>query len=218
MINTTSPIKCLFVDIGGVLLSNGWDYPARLRTAEIFSLEFGEIEDRHHLTFDTYEEGKISLEEYLKRVVFYKNRNFSSDQFQKVMFAQSTPIPQMLDLIRNLKKKYRLQVIDVSNEGRELNSHRIQNFKLTQVIDSFVSSCFVHIRKPDADIFKMALDIAQVSTQQIVYIENTPMFVQIAQGMGIRSLLHTDYESTREALAKMGLTDVEEEYKFHELP
>ena len=196
------------MDIGGVLLSNGWDHPVRKRAAENFKLDLTEIDDRHHLTFDTYEEGKLTLDEYLSRVVFYKKRAFSRDAFQRFMFAQSKPCPGMIDLITRLKSRYGLKVIVVSNEGRELNSHRIQKFKLNKIVDSFVSSCFVHIRKPDCDIFRLALDIAQVPVRQIVYIENTPMFVQLAERLGIRSILHKDYESTRVELALLGLKDV----------
>lgn len=201
-------ITCLFVDIGGVLLSNGWDHPVRKRVAEHFKLDLAEVDDRHHLTFDTYEEGKLTLDEYLMRVIFYKKRSFTQSEFQRFMFAQSKPCPGMIDLVTRLKSRYGLKVIVVSNEGRELNSHRIQKFKLNAIVDSFVSSCFVHIRKPDCDIFRLALDIAQVPVRQIVYIENTAMFVQLAEGLGIRSILHKDYETTRAKLASLGLKDV----------
>ena len=113
------------------------------------------MEDRHHLTFDTYEEGKLTLEEYFGRVVFYRKRTFSRDQFRRFMFAQSKPFPEMIELIRRLKARYGLKVVVVSNEARDLNSHRIQRFKLDGLVDCFVSSCFVHVRKPDADIFRL---------------------------------------------------------------
>jgi putative hydrolase of the HAD superfamily len=86
-----------------------------------------------------------------------------------------------------------------------LNAYRIRHFKLDEFVDAFISSCFVHRRKPDADIFKLALDIAQTPARQIVYLENTAMFVQIAEGLGIHGLLHTDYQSTRAQLAALGL-------------
>jgi putative hydrolase of the HAD superfamily len=121
------------------------------------------------------------------------------------MFVQSKPYPEMIELVRRLKAKYGLKIIVVSNEARELNSHRIQKFKLDGFVDSFISSCFVHLHKPDADIFRLALDIAQTPARQIVYIENTPMFVQIAESLGIRSILHTDYRSTCAKLASFGL-------------
>ena len=201
----SAEIRTLFLDIGGVLLTNGWDHHARKRAATNFKLELAEMEDRHHLTFDTYEEGKLTLEEYLGRVIFYQKRPFSRTQFRRFMFAQSKPYPKMIELVRRLKVRYGLKIAVVSNEARELNVYRIQKFKLDQFVDSFISSCFVHVRKPDADIFRLALDIAQAPARQVVYIENTPMFVRIAEGLGIRSILHTDYRSTCAKLASFGL-------------
>ena len=205
LMRRSSAITCLFLDIGGVLLTNGWDHHARKRAAKAFGLDFAEMEDRHHLTFDTYEAGKLTLKEYLSRVVFYQKRPFTRGQFWKFMSAQSKPFPQMIDLVRQLKARHRLKIVVVSNEGRELNAYRIRKFKLGGIVDFFVSSSFVHVRKPDADIFRLALDIAQVPVRQVVFIDNTPMFVQVAEGLGIRSIHHTDYSSTCAKLASLGL-------------
>jgi putative hydrolase of the HAD superfamily len=201
------PIKTLFLDIGGVLLTDGWDRYARERAATKFNIELTEMEDRHHLTFDTYEEGKLTLKEYLERVVFYEKRPFTQAQFRDFIFAQSKPFPQMIELVRRLKAQYGLKIVAVSNEALELNIHRIRNFKLDEFIDSFISSSFVHVRKPDADIFRLALETAQTPTRQVVYIENTPMFVQTAEGLGIQSILHIDYQSTVAKLSSFGLLD-----------
>jgi putative hydrolase of the HAD superfamily len=201
----TTPVTSLFVDIGGILLTNGWDHLARKRAASNFNLDRDEMESRHGLNSATYEEGKLTLEEYLNRTVFHEDRSFTRDQFQEFMYAQSQPYPEMIDLVRSLKLKYGLKIVVVSNEGRELNDYRIDKFKLGSFIDIFISSCYVHLRKPDVDIFKLAIDIAQVSTQQVIFIENTLMFAQIAEELGIRSILHTDYHSTREQLALYGL-------------
>ena len=201
----SSAITCLFLDVGGVLLTNGWDHLARRRAATHFKLRWVEMEDRHRLTFETHEEGKLTFEEYLGRVVFYQKRSFTRAQFRSFMFAQSKPYPKMIDLVAQLKVRYGLKIAIVSNESREVNAYRIRKFKLAGFVDSYISSCFVHVRKPDADIFRLALDIAQAPAGQVVYIENTPMFVQIAEGLGIRSILHTDYKSTCARLASFGL-------------
>jgi putative hydrolase of the HAD superfamily len=193
------------VDVGGVLLTNGWDHHARRRAAKSFQLPWAEMEERHRLVFETHEEGKLTFEEYLGWVVFYQKRSFTRDQFRRFMFAQSKPYPKMIDLVAQLKIRYGLKVAVVSNESREVNGYRIRKFRLDRLVDTFISSCFVHIRKPDADIFRFALDIAQAPAQHVVYIENTPMFVQIAEGLGIRSILHTDYKSTCAKLASFGL-------------
>ena len=206
----SNAITHLFLDIGGVLLTNGWDHQARKRAATNFQLNWTEMEARHHLIFETYEEGKFTLEDYLSLVIFYKKQPFTRAQFRSFMFAQSKPYPNMIELMRRLKTQFGLKIVAVSNEARELNAHRIRKFKLGGFIDSFISSCFVQIRKPDAEMFRLALDIGQAKAEQVVYIDNTAMFVEIAEGLGIRSILHTDYMSTCAQLASFGL-DTEKE-------
>jgi putative hydrolase of the HAD superfamily len=206
MMADSTPITTLFLDIGGVLLTNGWDHTMRRKAAETFGLDYEEMNERHHLTFDTYEEGKLSLYEYLKRVIFYRERPFSLEEFREFMFSQSQPYPQMIDLVCNLKQRYRLKIAAVSNEGRELTVYRIQEFDLGSFVDFFVSSCFVHFRKPDHDMYHIALDIAQVPPEQVVYIEDRPMFVEIANELGIHGIVHRGYDSTRAALEGFGLS------------
>jgi putative hydrolase of the HAD superfamily len=200
------PITALFLDIGGVLLTNGWDHHMRRRAAETFGLNYEEMNERHHMTFDTYEEGKLSLDEYLTRVVFYQERLFSRVKFKAFMFQQSRPYPMMIEFIRHLKAEYGLKVGVVSNEGRELTVYRIREFGLGTFVDFFIASCFVHYRKPDPDIYRMALDVAQVPSEQVVYIEDRAMFVEVAQGLGIHGIHHTAYDSTREILTELGLS------------
>lgn len=199
------PVTTLFLDIGGVLLTDGWGYQSRALAAQTFDLNLEELEERHHLTFDTYEVGKLTLKEYLNRTVFYEGRSFTQAQFREFMFAQSHPFPEMIALIRTLKAQHGLRIAVVNNEARELNAHRIHKFKLEEFVDFFISSSFVHFRKLDADIYRLALDSGQTPARQVVYSENTPLFLQVAEGLGIRSILHTDYPSTRAKLASFGL-------------
>src|ERR1051326_2892987 len=155
-------ITTLFLDIGGVILTNGWDAPIRKLAAEHFHLDLSELNERHHLTFDTYESGKTDLDQYLNRVVFYEQRSFSKSEFREFMFAQSQSFPQMMELMHSVKERNKLKIVTVSNEARELNDHRVKTFELRSLIDIFIVSSFVHFRKPDADIYRLALDVAQV--------------------------------------------------------
>lgn len=199
------PIKALFLDIGGVLLTNGWDRQMRKHAVEKFGLEDTEVDERHHLTFDTYEEGKLTLDEYLDRVIFYKPQPFTREEFKEYMFAQSTPHPEMIELIKQYKERFKLRIAVVSNEGRELTTYRIRKFRLGEFVDFFISSCFVHIRKPDLDIYRIALDVAQVDAAQVAYIEDRKLFLDVAHALGIWGIHHTGLESTKEALARLGL-------------
>ncbi len=198
-------ITTLFLDIGGVLLSDGWGHEFRQLAAEKFQLDYAELEKRHKLLFVVYEEGRVTFDEYLKKVVFYQKRDFSTDEFKEFMFSLTIPYTDMLALIKGLKEKYSLKIIVVSNEAKELNEFRIQKFQLTQFVDFFISSCYVQLRKPDAAILKLAINGAQVPLDEIVYIENVQMFADVATDLGIKSICHIDYLSTVKALADLGL-------------
>ena len=199
------PVTTLFLDIGGVLLTDGWNRSARRLAAQTFRLDYDEMNERHHLTFDTYEAGKLSLDEYLERVVFYEPRTFSLQDFRAFMFSQSQPFPEMIEMVRSLKQRYCLKVAAVSNEGRELTLYRIRQFDLGEFIDFFIASSFVHYRKPDADIYRMALDVAHALPEQVAYVEDRPLFVQVANGLGIHGIMHRNRASTQAALAELGL-------------
>jgi len=199
------PITTLFLDIGGVLLTNAWDRKIRMKAAEVFKLDYAEMDERHHLTFDTYEEGKMDIHEYLNRVVFYEERSFTREAFQTYMFAQSQPYPDMIAYIQALKNKYHLKIVVVSNEGRELTSHRVKTFALGKFVDFFIMSCFVHFRKPDPDLYRVALDVAQVAPEEVIYVEDRPMFVEVAQTLNIIGLRHIDLETTKGIFETFGL-------------
>jgi len=199
-------ITTLFLDIGDVLLTNGWGHKSRIAAAKAFNLNYDEMQNRHRLVMATFEEGKITLSEYLNRTIFYKERSFTPEVFREFMFAQTAPNKEMIELMRQLKEKYHLKIAVINNEARELNEYRINKFQLNKFVDFFISSCFVHIRKPDADIFRLALDIAQVLPENALYIEDTQMFVDIARDFGIRSIKHINKLSTSAELASFGLS------------
>lgn len=200
-------IRTLFTDLGGVLLTNGWDRACRVRAATEFNLDIEDTDERHHLTFDTYEIGRLSLDEYLHRVVFYRPRDFTPDQFRDFMFAQSRPIPEMIDYVKDLKARHGLQVVAISNEGRELAQYRVDTFNLKEFIDAFFISGFLHTRKPDVSIFQTALDATQASVGESVYMDDRQLFVEVAGSLGLNALWHTDLATTQAALADLGLSE-----------
>lgn len=191
-------ITTLFLDIGGVLLSSGWDRHSRHLAANGFNLDHEEMEDRHHLTFGLYEAGMISMDEYLDRVIFYQERSFLRDDFKTFMFEQSIPIEGSVEFFKSIKKEHSLKVIAVNNEARELNNYRIQKYDLTRLFDAFVSSCYVHLSKPDRSIWQMACDIAQAAPPEILYFDDRPMFVEIARSMGIESYHFQQLEDAKQ--------------------
>jgi putative hydrolase of the HAD superfamily len=199
-------ITHLFTDLGGVLLTNGWDRGLRKQVAAQFQIDADEMDERHHLTYDTYEAGKISLSVYLQRVVFWEPRPFTEDQVVDFMLSQARCFPEMIEMYKQVKAHNGLKVVVVSNEGRELTTDRIRRFHLKEFVDIFVVSSYVHFRKPDEDIFRIALDVAQADPDEVVYVDDRLMFAEVACRLGMHEVWHRDLDRTRAAFAALGLS------------
>jgi len=197
-------IKTLFLDIGGVLISNGWDRYARQKAVKKFKLNPEELSDRHHIFFETYEAGKLTLKEYLDNVIFYESRNFTETDFMNFMCQQSLPLKGSIEYFMAIKKKYKLNIIALSNEGRELNEYRIKTYKLDKLFNAFVSSCYVHLRKPDKQIFRMALDISFTEPKHALFIDDRIIHVQIAGSLGINAIQFKNLATTKKLMESYG--------------
>jgi putative hydrolase of the HAD superfamily len=194
--------KTIFFDIGGVLLTNGWDYLAREKASRHFDLDLIELDKLHSFIFNVYEIGKVTLNQYLDTVVFNKPRRFSREEFIYFMQAQSEELPGMIEWVSKLKKTTDHRIIAINNEGREMNDFRIKKFGLKNCFDAFVSSCEVGMRKPDPGIFLMALGIAQTTVQESIYFDDRPMLVDAARRLNIRAYQHETLEKTKTLLEK----------------
>jgi putative hydrolase of the HAD superfamily len=195
-------LKVLFLDIGGVLLTNGWGHQSRQKAAEVFGFDYEEMNALHEFIFNIYEIGKLTLDEYLDTTLFYKPRNFTREDFKSFMFSESQQLPQTLEWLIDWKqsKREEVKVISINNEGRELNDYRIKKFGLHRCFDAFVSSCEVAMRKPDPGIFKLALGIAQVSTQECLYFDDRNYLVEAARRANIPSFQQTGFEQMKTIL------------------
>ena len=198
-------ITTLFLDIGNIILTNGWDTASRKQASKIFNLDYDEFSERHGYLSSLYEEGRITLNDYLDKAIFYDERSFSKADFKNFMFSQSKPIPEMIELFKRLKSKHKLKVVALNNEGLELSRHRVETFKLTELIDFFVTSCFVKMKKPDENIYKLAMDLAYVTSEESLFIDDRYFNVETAAKLGMNAFQHKDYKTTKEKLAQYGL-------------
>lgn len=199
-------IRTFFLDVGGVLGTNGWDRTMRKAASEKFGLDSADLDLRHKQTFGTYEEGKITLDEYIARTVFYKPRPFSPDEYRAYIFEQSQPWPEMIALMRELKSRHQLRVVITSNEGRELAEHRIRYFGLDNLADIFVFSSFVGVRKPDLTFYRIALDISQSTPDEVLYFDDRDLFVEVAErGLSLKGICYKSIDATLGQLAALGL-------------
>lgn len=195
-----SKIKVVFMDIGGVLLTNGWGHESRQKAAKVFGFDYEEMNTLHTVIFSILEVGGISLDDYLDTTVFHCPRDFTKEEFKKFMYAQSVELPETLPWLKFWKKQTDLPVFALSNESLELNDYRIRTFNLHQLFDGFFSSCYVGYRKPDPRIYEKALQIAQVKPSECLYFDDRPMLVAAAKKLGMNSFQHQEFEATKNIL------------------
>jgi putative hydrolase of the HAD superfamily len=196
-------IRALFWDIGGVLLTNAWDHEERNVAIQQFNLDEQQFEARHKEVVSLFEEGRVTLDEYLDRTVFYQSRTFTKAAFQEFMFGLSKPKPDLLELARGLSRKYFMGTIN--NESRELNQYRIQHFGLANDFSLFVSSCFVGIRKPEESIYRLALDQTQRTAQECCFIDDRPINIQAAAKIGMSTVLMKNPSQLKKELQGLGV-------------
>lgn len=198
-------ISTLFWDNGGVILTNGWDRGSRQLAVETFHLDFADFEDRHELMLNAFECGKASLDEYLQRTVFYRDRPFTVEDFKRFMFAQSQALPEPLAFLGELAGTHRYMMAALNNESLEINEHRIRTFRLRDYFAAFFSSCYLGVRKPDREIYSLALKITQRDPAECVLIDDRGLNLECAREMGMHTIQFVNVAQLRDDLAQLGI-------------
>ena len=197
-------ITTLFWDIGGVILTNGWDRESRKEAADAFHLDWEEFQDRHDLSFPAFDTGQITLNEYLDRTLFYRKRPFTREEFTAFMFAQSKEYPDTRAILdKASSQKYFVGAIN--NEPLELNQYRIEAFHLRRNFVVFFSSCYVRSRKPEETIFRVALEVSQRPPEECLFIDDRPLNLESPRRLGMNTIHHQNAEQLRSELAKYGV-------------
>ena len=198
-------ISAIFWDVGGVLLTNAWDRSQREAALEHFKLDEEEFADRHELVVSSFERGKIGLDEYLDRTVFYRTRPFRKDDFKNYMFTLSQPSEEVLSMSRTLAGSGKYLMGTINNESRELNLYRIEKFGMRSIFSLFVSSCFVGLRKPEPDIYRLALEITQKRPEECCFIDDRALNLEVAKRMGMHTIEMDDAAQLRSELQNLGV-------------
>ena len=198
-------IRALFWDVGGVLLTNAWDRTQRTAALEHFHMDEEEFHDRHEMVVSSFERGKITLDEYLDRTVFYRARPFPRDAFRDFMFSLSQPFPDVLAFAQALSDSGKYFMGTINNESRELNYYRIEKNGLRRIFRLFISSCFVGLRKPERDIYRLALETTQIPAEACCFIDDRALNLECAAKLGMHTIEMQRLEQLREDLGKLGV-------------
>jgi putative hydrolase of the HAD superfamily len=202
-------ITQLLFDIGGVLGSNGWDREQRGEAVARFGLDGEDLQYRHEETVGAFESGQISLDEYLDVTVFWRQRDFSRDEFKRFMFGLSAPSADSLDVVRRLRQHIRgrptrVRMATLNNESRELNEYRIEHFGLCDLFDVFFSSCWLGVRKPTRQIYERVLGMTQVSPASSVFVDDREQNLAPARALGMKTILFTNAAQLARSLGEFG--------------
>ena len=201
-----STIRAIFWDVGGVLLTNAWDRAQRVAAIEHFCLDDAEFHDRHEMVVSSFERGKISLDEYLDRTIFYRSRPFTREVFKEFMFSLSRPMPEVVGLAQSIADSGKYYMGTINNESRELNLYRIEKYALRKIFRVFVSSCFVGLRKPERDIYRLALEITQIPAEDCCFIDDRALNLECAAKLGMKTIEMQTLDQLQNALAQVGVT------------
>ena len=199
-------VGTLFWDNGGVILTNGWDRTSRRAAVDKFKLDWADFEDRHELMLNDFETGRITLDEYLRRVVFYREHTFTVEDFKKFMFEQSQPFPDSLDYLKKLAQTRQYTIASLNNESLELNEYRIHTFRLRDYFEAFFSSCYLGLRKPNVEIYKLALKITQREPSECVMIDDRGLNLETAKELGMHTIQVKSFAQMKSDLEKLNIT------------
>lgn len=201
-----SDISTILWDVGGVLLTNGWDHEGRTAVLSRFKVDRAEFEERHPEANDAWEKGLITVEEYLHRTVFWEPRSFSVEEFVAAMKAESRVLPDTsLGILEDIATTQDVDLGMLNNEARELNDYRIETFGLRGYFDFFFSSCYVGLRKPSTEIFRLALDVLQCEPEEVVFIDDRAGNVEAAAALGIHAIQCQGSNQVARDLAALGI-------------
>jgi putative hydrolase of the HAD superfamily len=199
-------ITALFWDNGGVILTNGWDMDSRKKAVAKFHLDADDFESRHELMLNAFECGEATLDQYIRRTVFYRERPFTPEAFKQFMFDQSQPFPESLAFLGDLARRRRYLFAALNNESLEINEYRIHAFHLRDYFQVFFSSCYLGLRKPDAGIYRQALRITQRDAAECLMIDDRALNLECAQELGMGAILFQNVAQLRTDLARYGVT------------
>jgi len=194
-----------FFDIGCVLGTNGWDRNDRKEAAEAFGLDLEEYARHHEEVIQAFEQGLMTIDQYLDRTVFVRPRSFTPEDFKKFMYAQSRPFPETITVVRDLARTGRVRLCTASNEADELTRYRIRLFGLIGTFDTFLASCWLGVRKPAPDFYQRILAITAARAEDSLFIDDREENVAGAKALGFHVIRFQSADQLRRELDQVGL-------------
>jgi putative hydrolase of the HAD superfamily len=203
-VSSSAPFDVILFDVGGVMLTNGWDHNERKAVIEQFSLDREAFESRHEKPNDAWERDTITISEYLKETAFYEPRSFTEADFLDAMKAVSLPIASTaIPVVKDIAATGRYLVGTLNNESRYLHEYRMEKYGIAPYLDLQLCSAYLGMRKPDADIYRRAIDIVGRPASRILFIDDRAGNAEAARSAGMTAIQFLGEEQLRAGLKEL---------------
>jgi len=198
-------IKTAFFDIGGVLGTNGWDREHRKEASRLFGMDHEQYTRLHDEVVPVFEEGLLTLDQYLDRAVFVRPRNFTPEDFKRFMYTRSEPFPESLAVAGALARGGRARMCIASNESDELSRYRQRLFGLAEIFDTFLASCWIGVRKPAAIFYERILAITGARAEESLFVDDREENLVAPKALGFTTIHFQSADQLRRELVAAGL-------------
>jgi putative hydrolase of the HAD superfamily len=195
----------VFFDVGGVLLTNGWDHESRKFATQRFNLDWNEFEPLHEKYADALDMGLISVNTYLEKVIFDKPRDFSKTDFYDFMKSRSIPNDGTINIAAQIAAQKKYLMSTLNNESTDLNLYRIEKFGLGSIFQTFLSSCFLGVKKPDPAIYIRALLVTNKRPQETIFIDDRQENLEVPEQLGMGVIHFKDPRQLASDLGEFGI-------------
>jgi len=192
LIKREDEIKNIIFDLGGVIVNINYRLTLNaFKEIGIHNIEELYTQYKQSNLFDGFETGKISAHDFRKGLI--GNEKITDETFDNAWGAMllDTPI-ERINLLQNLKKKYRIFLLSNINEIHieQYHAKLMQQFGSVVLYDVFEKVYYsneIHMRKPDAEIYRFVMEEQGIIPQETIFIDDLPQNVAGALTTGLRA-------------------------------
>jgi len=201
--------EAILFDVGGVMLTNGWDHRERAAVLDSFGIvgdDRERLEARHNEPYDALERDLITIDEFLQQAIFFEPRSFTPAEFLEAMKQQSKTIPDnAMGILAEVSASDKWIVGLLNNESRVLHEYRMEKFGIGEYVDVQFSSPYVALRKPEPAIYNRALDILSIPGDRVLFIDDRANNTSAAAAAGMHAIQFLGEQPLRRELKLLGV-------------
>jgi len=195
-------IRAVFFDFGGVIQRTEYQAP-RQHLAQRFGMEYDDI-DKVVFNSPTARQatvGEIPVNKHWEAVA--KRLKIGKKEIAAVeneFFAGDVVDLSILEYLRSLRPRFVTGLI--SNAWSDMREYLVRK-KIVDIFDHLTISAEVGVAKPEARIYLLALEQAQVEAGEAVFVDDVPANIEACEAVGMKGILFKDPRDSMNELKKL---------------